>query len=253
MSDTGVQPVAEPAAGLTQWQRVAYTFTAPSKTFEDIKKGNRSWWLPLIIHAVVAYVFFAVVVSNIGIQQVVNNQIHLSPRSEERLAQASPEQRELSNKISIYVTEGAFLANPVLLIAGIALMSLVLWGTINFAFGGRATFGGIFTVWMYASLPSIVTSILAMITILAGMAPESFNIKNPAPTNIGAFLDPLEANKALYSLASSLDFVVIWSLVLLGMGAAAVAGLKRGSGYIAVFGWWAVIILFGAGFAAVFG
>ena len=92
-----------------------------------------------------------------------------------------------------------------------------------------------------------------MITILAGMAPESFNIKNTAPTNIGAFLDPLEANKALYLLASSLDFVVIWSLVLLGMGAATVAGLKRGSGYIAVFGWWAVIILFGAGIAAVFG
>ena len=253
MSDTGVQPVAEPAAGLTQWQRVAYTFTAPSRTFEDIKKGNRSWWLPLIIHAVVAYAFFAVVVSNIGIQQVVDNQIHLSPRSEERLAQASPEQRELSNKISIYATEGAFLANPVLLIAGLALMSLVLWGTLNFAFGGRATFGGIFTVWMYASLPSIVTSLLAMITILAGMAPESFNIKNPAPTNIGAFLDPLEANKALYSLASSLDFVVIWSLVLLGMGAATVAGLKRGSGYIAVFGWWAVVILVGAGIAAVFG
>lgn len=253
MSNSGVQPVTEPAISLTQWQRVAYAFTAPSKTFEDIKRGNRSWWLPLIIHAVVAYVFFAVVMSNIGIQQVVDNQIHLSPRSEERLAQASPEQRAMSNKISIYVTEGAFIANPVLLIAGLALMSLVLWGTINFAFGGRATFGGIFTVWMYASLPSVITSFLAMITILAGMAPESFNIKNPAPTNIGAFLDPLEANKALYSLASSLDFIMIWSLVLLGMGTAIVAGTKRGSGYMAVFGWWAVIILVSAGIAVVFG
>ena len=44
-----------------------------------------------------------------------------------------------------------------------------------------------------------------------------------------------------------------WTLVLLGMGTAAVAGVKRGSGYIAVFGWWAIIVLFGVGIAAVRG
>lgn len=245
--------MTEPAVGLTQWQRVANTFTTPSKTFEDIKKGNRSWWLPLIIYTVTAYMLFAVVYTRIGIQQVVDNQIHLSPSSEERLKQASPEQREMSNKISVGITEAAFIANPVFVIAGVAGMGLVIWGTINFAFGGRATFGGIFTMWMYATLPSVIKSLLGTITILAGMAPESFNIKNMAPTNFGAFLDPIETNKALYALASSLDIVTIWTLVLLGMGTSIIAGVKRSSGYIAVFGWWAVIVLFGAGIAAVFG
>ena len=253
MSGTEVQSVNEPAVGLSQWQRIACIFTAPSKTFEDIKRGNRSWWMPLIIHAVFGYILFAVVASNIGMQQVIDNQIHLSPRSEARLAQASPEQRDASMKFSYYITEVAFIANPLFLMAGLALMSLVLWGTINFAFGGRATFGSIFAVWMYAWLPAVITSILAVVTILAGMAPESFNIKNPAPTNFGAFLDPIETNKGLYSLASSLDFVVIWCLVLLAMGIAAVAGVKRASGYIAVFGWWALLVLIGAGIAAVFG
>ena len=50
------------------------------------------------------------------------------------------------------------------------------------------------------------------------MAPESFNIKNFAPTNLGAFLDPVDTNKALYTLATSLDAITIWTLVLLGMG-----------------------------------
>ena len=59
MSDIGVQPVTEPALGLSQWQRVVNTFTAPSKTFEDIKHGNRSWWMPLIIYTVFAYLLFA--------------------------------------------------------------------------------------------------------------------------------------------------------------------------------------------------
>jgi hypothetical protein len=241
------------AIGLTQWERVKNAFTAPSKTFEDIRNGHRSWWLPLVIYTVFAYMLFAVVVSRIGIQQVVDNQIHLSPNTEARLAQATPEQRETSNKFSVGFTEAAFIANPVFVIAGVALMSLGIWGTINFAFGGRATFGGIFAMWMYATLPSVIKSFLGMITILAGMAPESFNIKNMAPTNLGAFLDPIETNKALYSLASSIDIVTIWTLILLGMGTSIIAGTKRSSGYIAIFGWWTVFVLVSAGIAVVTG
>ncbi len=106
---------------------------------------------------------------------------------------------------------------------------------------------------MFASLPSIVKSLLGVVVIYAGAAPESFNIKNFAPTNLGAFLNPMETNKALYTLASSLDVVTIWTLVLLGMGTAIVAGLKRSSGYVAVFGWWVIFILIGVGIAAVTG
>jgi hypothetical protein len=91
------------------------------------------------------------------------------------------------------------------------------------------------------------------VVIFSGAAPESFNVKNFAPTNLGAFLNPIDTNKALYALATSLDVVTIWTLVLLGIGVATVAGVKRTSGYIAVFGWWAIIVLVGVGFALVTG
>ena len=256
MSDLEVHSVTEAATarlGLSQWQRIANIFSAPSKTFEDIKRGNKSWWLPFILIAVVTYALFAVVTVKIGMQQVVQNQIHLNPQAEERLAQLPAEQRESSSKIALYSTEGAFIANPILTLAGFALLSLGLWGTINFVFGGKAGYGSILAVWFYAMLPSIVKTLLGMVVIFAGMAPESFNIKNFAPTNIGAFLDPLETNKALYALATSLDLVQIWNLALLGIGTAIVAGVKRSSGYIAVFGWWAIFVLIGAGFAAITG
>jgi len=253
MSDSLVQPMAEPVPGLSQVQRVSNIFTAPSKTFADIKRGNKSWWMPFIIFTVVGYVLFAAVVTKIGMQQVVDNQIHLNPKQEEKLAQAPPEQREVSAKISLYITEGIFLANPLLLLAILALGSLGLWGTINFAFGGKATYGSIFTVWMYAGLPGILKVLLGIIVIFAGTAPESFNIKNYAPTNLGAFLNPLDTNAALYSLASSIDITTIWTLILLGIGTATVAGVKRTSGYIAVFGWWAIFVIIGVGIAAVTG
>ncbi len=253
MSEMQMEQTAQPTPGLTQIQRVTNIFSAPSKTFEDIKRGNKSWWLPWIILAVVGYLFFFAVSSRIGMQQVVDNQIRMNPAQQEQMDKAPPEQRAMSQKISVYVTEGFFIASPLLVLGGIALMSLGLMATINFGFGGRAKFGGIFCAWMYAALPSIIKTLLGIIVIFAGTAPESFNVKNFAPTNIGAFLNPMETNKALYALASSMDFITIWTLVLLGIGTATVAGTKRGSGYIAVFGWWIIFVLVGVGIAVVTG
>jgi len=133
------------------------------------------------------------------------------------------------------------------------VVAVVLWGTINFVFGGKATFGGVLAVWMYAALPGIIKSLLGSIVLFAGAAPESFNLANFAPTSVGAFLSPTETNAALYKLATSLDVTNIWYLALMGIGLAIVAGVKRSSGYIAVFGWWALIVLVGVGWTVAFG
>ncbi|HEY1987288.1 MAG TPA: Yip1 family protein [Terracidiphilus sp.] len=253
MSDLGVQPVAEATPGLSQWQRVSNTFTAPSKTFEDIKRGHRSWWLPFLFYVVIGYAFFAAVNQKIGMTTVAENQIRMDPKTEERLAQVPPEQRAVQMKWSVYITEGIFAATPLLTLIIVAVGSLVLWGTINFVFGGKASYGGVFAAWMFASLPSIFKTLLGIVVLYAGTAPESFNIKNFAPTNVGAFLNPADTNKALYSLASSLDIITIWSLILMGIGVAIVAGVKRSSGYIAVFGWWAIMVIGGVLFGLVTG
>jgi hypothetical protein len=253
MSEMEVQSASVPAPGLSQWERVSNTFMTPSKTFDDIKRGNKSWWMPLIIMAIVGYILFAAVYTKIGMQTVVDNQMKMDPKTADRMNQMPPEQRATAEKISMYITQGVFIASPLMVMLIAAVVSLVLWGTINFVFGGKATFGAVFAVWFYANLPSIIKSLLGVVVIYAGMAPESFNIKNFAPTNLGAFLDPVETNKALYALATSVDAITIWTLVLMGMGIATVAGVKRGSGYITTFGWWAIVVLVGVGIAAIRG
>jgi hypothetical protein len=257
MSDSVVQPLAEPvpqpAPGLSQIQRVIYTFTAPSKTFNDIKAGHRSWWLPFLITLLVSYLFFAAVYTKIGMRQVAENSIHLNAKQEARMADMPADQRETGVKFAAIFTEVILLAAPFLGLAFVALLSLVLWGTINFGFGGKANYSGIFVSWMYAGLPGVLTALLGIVVIFAGTAPESFNLNNPAPTNIAAFLNPLETNKALYALLKSLDVITIWFLALLSIGTAIVAGVKRGSGYIAVFGWWIVLVLISVGITAAMG
>jgi len=239
--------------GLSQWQRLACTFTAPSKTFEDIKRGNRSWWLPLMVMALAGYILFGAVVQKIGIRQTVENQIRMDPKAQERMAQATPQQREQGYKISDGITEAVFVAGPLMGMLGALVFAAVLLGTINFGFGGRAKFGDVFAVVYYAWLPQLVKVLLGTAVICAGMAPESFNIKNFAPTNLGAFLDPMDTNKALYALATAFDVTTIWVVVLMSIGVATVAGVKRSAGYIVVFGWWLVIVFFSVAAAAVMG
>ena len=257
MSDLQAQPAATApvqTARLSQMQRVLNIFSAPSKTFNDIRDNSRSWWLPFVLMVAIGYLFFAVVNSKIGMQQVVDNQIHQSAKAEDQMAKATPEQREGILKFYSVLTESLFIGNPIVLLIIFCVGSLVLWGTMNFVFGGKAKYSAILAIWVFSSLPAMLKPILGSILIFVGMAPESFNIKNYSPTNPAAlFMNPLEASPGLYSLATSLDIVVIWTLVLGGIGAATVAGVKRSSGYIAVFGWWAILVLGGAGLAAAFG
>ena len=147
MSDVSfpAAPTVPETPALTQMQRIVFTFTAPSKTFNDIKRSN-SWWMPFLILAIAGYILFAAVTMKIGMQQVVDNQMHLDPKAEARLANAPPDQKAMTEKFSLYVTEGIFIANPIFVLIGVGLLSLVLWATINFAFGGKAQYFSVFSV-----------------------------------------------------------------------------------------------------------
>jgi ABC-type multidrug transport system fused ATPase/permease subunit len=254
MSEIGVQPGAA-STGLTQWQRVANTFTAPSKTFEDIKRGNRSWWLPLIITVLAFVVYYGAVTAKVSWTTVAENEQRNMPEFARHILEQQPPEVRAASERQAPITQAVTAAFSPL---GVVLMDLiaagVLLATINFGFGGKAKFGSLFAVSLYAGLVLWpVKWLLATITLFAGVEPEVFNIHNPAPTNIGAFVSQHETPLALYSFLTSLDAAMVWCLILTSIGVAAVAGVKRTSGYIAVFGWWVIGILIGVGIAAAMG
>jgi len=250
MSESNLQQagIIEPAPGLSQIQRITNTFIAPTKTFEDIRDRSRSWWLPFLISIFFAYVFFAVITVKVGWPQVVDNIMQQDAKTQDRLAQAPPEARQQAINITLIMTEIAAWGSPVFAIVIALLAALVLWGTINFVFGGKAKFWHIICVWMYAALPGLI-KVWAGTIMLFITPPDMFNLKNFAPTNLGAFL-PLDANKFLMVLATKLDATDIWGMVVLSIGLAIVAGVKRNAGYITVFGWWFVLLLFALAGAA---
>lgn len=251
MSEQQIAVPATETAPLSQLQRVANSFTAPSTTFAEIQGGRKSWWLPFVILSVASYVLFAAITAKIGWQQVAENATNQNAKAAERMAKLPAEQRESGIKMTATIMQGSFVASPVIVLISNLVSAAVLLATINFVFGGKANFGAVFAMSMYAWLPSIVKTLLGAI-VVCFTAPESFSINVLAPTNIAAFLNPAETNAALYKLLTALDVTTIWTLVLLSIGLAAVAGVKKQQGYIAVFGWWGIVTVISVGTAAIF-
>ena len=249
MEDVAV--VDAPVGGLSQVERVVDTFVAPSKTFADIKR-SAAWWMPFLLVCILSTCYSFVLVHKVGYPALVDGIVHQTPALEERLANATPEDAakirgtmEMQFKFSYAAP--VFLLIVALIVAGVLLL------TANFGFGGTATYGQMLAVWFYGTLPMAFITLLTIIVLYAGMGAESFNIKNPVGTNLGYFLQGGSSPHWLVTFATSIDVFTIWAAFLLGIGVSIVAGIKRSSGMIVVFGWLILVVLCKTAFSALTG
>jgi hypothetical protein len=233
---------AEAAKPLSQIERVVDTFIAPTKTFHDILR-DPSWWLPWLLGVLLTLGFGLAVQQKIGWDKTYNNILLQSPQSQQdRLAQLPPAEQARQKAVGAAFVKYIFWTTPILGLLFAAIAALVLTGTLNFVLGGQAKFGQMFAVWMYAALPFTIQGLLVIITIYAGLDADSFNLKNPVGTNIGYFL-PQDSPKWLLAFGTAIDLLTIWVLILLTIGSAVVARIKRSTAAVAVFGWWILITM----------
>lgn len=237
----------EDARGLTPVERVVDTFIEPSKTFTDIKR-NRSWWLPFLLMSILGYVFVFSAMQHIGLDTIATNAMKANPRSAARLSTQTPEQQAQALSITKGVMRGTFYGVPVLVLLFNAIFALLLWFGFAFILGGSTSFGEMFAVSMFASLPNALSSIVSTIVVFF-IEPQSFNINTPSPTNLAFFLNA-DAAPWLRSLLGSIDLFALWSLALSGFGAAIVSKVKPTRGILLVFAVWVIIVLIKTGIAA---
>jgi hypothetical protein len=247
MADHEAGSVAEPIAGLSQVERIVDTFTAPSKTFTDILRST-AWWAPFLLAVVFSITSAVVIDKQVGFEAVVQNSLHETPKVEEGLAQLEPKQRAAQIHGMAVGYRYTTYCLPALILLFAALGALVLWGTFNFVLGAKTTFGQMFAVWIYASLPRLISGLLMMVTLFFGGTAESFNIKNPVGTNLGFYMP--DAAPWLKSVLSSFDLISLWVIALLILGTSIVAGVKRKQAAGAILGWWVLIVIAGAVAAA---
>jgi hypothetical protein len=91
-------------------------------------------------------------------------------------------------------------------------------------------------------LPLILWTLLAILSLLAGVSGDGFNMRNPVATNPGYFISP-DGSPVLRALLTPLDVFSFWVLILTAIGISRVSKVKRGTALAVVFGWFAVYVL----------
>jgi hypothetical protein len=226
--------------GLSQVERVVDTFVAPTKTFTDILR-NTSWWLPFLLAVLVSLAMTVVIDKHVGFDRVVENVIHDSPKQEEAMVNLTPEQRATQVSRMAIGYRYVSYAFPLFILAITAVAALGLWASFNFGLGAQTTYGQMFTLWMYASLPKLLAALLTIVTIYLGGSAEQFDLKNPVGTNLAYYLP--DSPPWLKAALGYFDVMGIWTLVLVVIGTATVAKVSRGKAAAVVVGWWVLLLI----------
>jgi hypothetical protein len=235
---------------LSELQRIANTFFAPSKTFGDLRR-SAAWWGPFLVLSLMSLVFVIVVNNKIGFRKVVENQIQTSPKASDRIEKMPADQREQTLRQQTTITSVISYGYPAVILIWNALVAAVLFATFKFGLSAALNFKTAYAIVMYASLPLVIKTILAIVVVVVGVNTDSFTFQNPVATNPGYFVNAAE-NHVLYSLGTALDLFMIWTLILTAIGFARSSNLKRNSAFAGVFAWYILFVLVSTAIGAVF-
>ena len=249
LPQSGPTPAPE-LAPLSEGARILNTFVAPSKTFTDLRR-NASWWAPFLLLVVISTTFVYTAGQKIGFRKIMENQMQAQPKTQERMERLPADQREQQMEQGAKITRIISYVFPVITLVIWVIISALLFATFKFAVGADVSFKVSLAIVVFAGLPGLLKVLLAMVSLVAGLSPDSFSFQNPVATNPGYFLNPADS-PFLYSVASSLDIFLIWTLILSAIGFTCVGKVKRGTAFTIVFGWWAVLTLAGAAIGSAF-
>lgn len=252
MSAADTPLAAEPSQPkLSEMERVTNIFVAPSKTFEDIKR-SANWLLPFVLMAIMSLIYVEATHRKVGWDQVVENKFNsMSEKQKDRLEQLPADTRaRQAQGMKMGFQYGSYAA-PVFFLIIFAVIAAIYMAAFNFGLGAEVSYKHSLAVLMYASLPGIIRTILAVGTVFMISDPSTFNFENPVVTNPG-FLFSESASPALYGLFSKIDVFALWSLYLTALGFSCVAKIKRGAAMGMIFGLYGAYALVGVLFSLAF-
>jgi hypothetical protein len=238
------------ATPLSEGARLVNVFIAPSKIFTDLRR-SASWWAPFLLLCVMSLAFVYVVDQKIGFRKVAENQIQASPKAAQRMEQLPADQRERTMQQQAKFFRNFSYAYPIVILLWNVIIAAILFATFKFGASAEVKFKTSLAIVMYASLPLLVKTLLATLSVAAGASADSFTFQNPVATNPGYFLTPADS-PFLYNVATACDIFMIWTLIVTAIGFTCVSKVKRSTALAIVFAWYVVFALGGAGFGAMF-
>jgi len=152
------------------------------------------------------------------------------------------DQRQKIMQQQVAITRTISYAVPLIALLLYAAFAGVLFATLKFGASAELKYKSLFALIVYTRLPMLLTTVLGMLSLVAGVSGDAFNIENPVATNLGYFIGP-DGSPVLRALLSPFDVFTIWTLVLTAIGITCISKVKRGTAFAIVFGWFAVVVL----------
>ncbi|MCX6622934.1 MAG: Yip1 family protein, partial [Acidobacteria bacterium] len=209
---SALAPSMEPVQPKSELARLTGVIVDPKAAFTDIAARPR-WWVPALILIILQFAFLYSFSTHIGWEHFMRQQLE----SNSRMQQLPAEQRErIIEQQTKFGAVGGFVGAPVSLFL-FTLVAAALFKGIFSIMDASFPFKAGFAVTWYAMMPSVISSILAIVVMFL-KDPADFDMRNPLAFNLGAFLDKEATSKFLHSLATSIDLFSIWMIVLLGIG-----------------------------------
>lgn len=233
----------------SQTSRIINAFVSPAKAFSGLEQ-KATWWLAWLLTAVLSMAFIYSIDKKIGLEEIARVEMSNNSRQAAQMENMTPEQQARALQVTTTVTRYISYSAPVVSLIAFIVIAAVLMGTFNFGFGAKVRFGVALAIVIYGSLPGLIKTLLAMGSLLAGINPEGFDIRNPVASNPAMLVDHLQ-HKVLYTLLTTFDVFSLWMVVLIGLGFAIQGKMKRSTGISVVLGWFLLFKLVSAGLAAI--
>lgn len=237
------------------FSRLSGVFFSPTEAFQEIGRASKLE-LPIIALALLTLVITFVVLNRVPMEKVTEQRLEQAIAENKINEQQAEQQREFMRKFGSVFKYGV----PIFAGATVIVMALAFAGVaklVSSMMGIENRYAPLLAVTVYGMLAlSIVSS--ALMTLLIYLQPvDEINLDNPMATNVAGVLHLLGVSglpKFVSTFLSYVDVFVVWKVVLLGIGYAAVSRKLKASTamtYVAVV--MVFVALVHSGWAAIFG
>lgn len=220
-------PPAEPAQ-MSEVGTLGSIFFEPGATFEDLRRKPRFLMAGLI--TIILFTAFNVLfIQKVGFEEIVKARINSSERAQQMPAEQK--QAIIEQQSSPVVKAISYVAGPIFILIFFLVGSLIYWLGVK-AMGGETTFSRALSVWVYASFPPSVVSMLANILVLFLKSTDDIDITTAQSGLIKAspafFMDERN-HKVLAAVLGTFDLFYIWGWILAAIGLRIVGKISTGA------------------------
>jgi hypothetical protein len=230
--------IATPAPGAepkpNPFQRIIGVLFSPDATFQSIAR-RPDWLVPLVLLLLVALAAGIIMAPHMDFGAAAREAM-------EQNKNVSPEQIDKAVRISASIGKVVMYIAPVLSLIGL----LVIAGVVLLAFrifGGEGDYKQAFSVTCYASMPTIIKSVVTLVIVVAkgGIVPAQA-MQTIVRSNLG-FLVDYKTKPMAFALLSSFDIFTVWFLTLLIIGFAYVARVSKVKSAVTIISLWILVLL----------